>query len=357
MTTGEPPRDEGLLVDPGALTRYAGNTLPGEGELRVERLAEGHSNLTFTVTRAGTETAWILRRPPRGPLLPTAHDVIREAKVLRLLESAPVRVPTVAVACEDPGVLGVPFYLMERTPGVVIRNEIPDWLDEPARARAAFDLVDALVELHAAPVAPFIAAGLGRPSGYVERQVRRWAGQREGIQAAVAAGGGTARELPDYDAVRDWLRAGLAALPEQAPAIVHGDYKLDNVILDPESATVAAIVDWEMATVGDPLADLGYLMSFWPDDADDVPQALGGSVVGAPGFPARGELISRYASRSGRTLSDIRFYEVLAIWKLAILLEASYHRYLAGTTDDPFFAQLEIGVPQLLARARRLAGG
>lgn len=248
-----------MLVDPLKLTGYAGETLPGEGEFMVERLAEGHSNLTFTVTRAGTDVAWILRRPPQGPLLPTAHDVIREANVLRLLTSSTsrVRIPTVAMSCEDPGVIGVPFYLMERTPGVVVRDEIPSWLDEPARATAAFDLVDALVELHGVLVGPFVSAGLGRPSGYVERQLRRWSGQREGIQAAVAAGGGIARELPDYDAVRDWLRAQLGSLPGQSPAIVHGDYKLDNVILSPSTATVAAIIDWEMATVGDPLADVG----------------------------------------------------------------------------------------------------
>lgn len=352
------------LVDPQALTAYAGGSLPGSGPLQVERLAEGHSNLTFTVTRAGTPTAWILRRPPLGSLLPTAHDVIREATVLQLLAAADagVRVPLVALACPDDTVLGAPFYLMERIPGVVVRDALPDWLGEPADRRAlGLDLVDALAELHAAPYEVFVEHGIGRPSGYLERQLRRWAGQREGIQAAVAAAGGAARELPDYDAVRDWLRDRLPGLPEQGPAVVHGDYKLDNVLLSPASRRVVAIVDWEMATVGDPLADLGYLLSFWPEPGQDgaeaaLSRALGGGVVTAPGFPSRGDLVERYAERTGRRLSDVVFYETLAIWKLAVLLEASYHRHLAGTTDDPFFATLQIGVPALLARARAVCG-
>jgi len=348
------------LVDPRRLSSYAGQRLPGSGPLRVARLAEGHSNLTFVVTRDGVAGEWILRRPPRGPLLPTAHDVIREATVLRLLAAeGGVRIPTVVLACPDPEVLGAPFYLMEKVPGVVVRDAAPDFLTDPASRRTlGLDLVDALAELHAAPYQPFVEAGIGRTSGYLERQVRRWVGQREGIQAAAAAAGGTARDLPDYDAVRDWLRARLAALPEQSPAVVHGDYKLDNVVVDPVSRRVAAIVDWEMATVGDPLADLGYLLSFWPDRGETgVPVALGGAgVVTLEGFPERGELVERYAERTGRSMTDVCFYETLAVWKLAILLEASYHRHLAGTTDDPFFALLDEGVPALLARARAVAG-
>ena len=346
------------LVDSSVLTAYAGGSLPGTGGLVVERLAEGHSNLTFTVTRAGTGTAWILRRPPRGPLLPTAHDVVREATVLGLLAGAPapgVRVPRVAVTCADPVVLGAPFYLMERVDGVVVRDRLPPVLaDEAARRRTGLDLVDALAELHAVPVEPFVAAGIGRPSGYLGRQLRRWAGQREGIQAAVAATGGQARELPDYDAVRDWLTDRLPSLPPQPAAVVHGDYKLDNVILSADTGLVVAVVDWEMATVGDPLADLGYLLSFWPERGDDsVQEALGGRVVTLPGFPTRGELVDHYAGRTGRGPADLRahlvFYETLAIWKLAVLLEASWHRHLAGTTDDPYFATLETGVPRVKA--------
>ena len=352
------------LVDPEALTRWAGESLPGSGAVAVERLAAGHSNLTFIVRRAGTPTEWILRRPPRGPLLPTAHDVVREYRVMKLLaeSGAGVRVPTVSAVCEDTGVIGVPFYLMERVDGEVIRETLPGWLADDAahlerRRTLAYDLVDALAELHSAPFEPFVAAGIGKPSGYLARQLRRWRGQREGIQAAFEATGDTARELPDYDRVRDWLEANL---PEESgpPALVHGDYKLDNVIVQGgDSPRIAAIVDWEMATVGDPLADLGYLLSFWAEAGEENPFSdVAGRVSTAPGFPTRAELIDRYAERTGRSMSDVTFYVTLAVWKLAILLEASYSRHLAGTTDDPFFALLDEGVPALLARARELCG-
>jgi aminoglycoside phosphotransferase (APT) family kinase protein len=325
-----------VLVDP-ELVRTC---LPGDGPVEVERLAAGHSNLTFVVRQDGHE--WILRRPPQGPLLPTAHDVIREYRVLDLLRRSGcgVRVPAVTAMCDDP-----PFYLMERVPGEVIRTTLPDWATEDARKTIGYELVDALAELHAAPVEPFVDAGIGKPDGYLARQLRRWRGQRDGAKT---------RELPDYDVLSAWLEEHL---PMQAQtSLVHGDYKLDNVVVSPDGPRVAAILDWEMATVGDPLADLGYLMSFWlePGERDEFSE-VAGNVTTQPGFPTRDEMVERYATRSGRDVSDLTPYVVLAIWKLAILLEASYSRHLAGTTDDPFFALLERGVPTLLARARAVA--
>jgi aminoglycoside phosphotransferase (APT) family kinase protein len=170
----------------------------------------------------------------------------------------------------------------------------------------------------------------------------------------VAATGGTARELPDYDAVRDWLAAHLPE--ETAPSVVHGDAKLDNVVVDRQGGTalVAAVLDWEMATVGDPRADLGYLLSFWPEPGAQHP--LTDLVTSAPGFPTRAELVATWESVTGRHAGDLSWFETLAIWKLAVLLEASYHRHLAGSTDDPFFATLEHGVPALLAHARATSG-
>ena len=335
-----------MLVDPERLAAYAASALPGEGPLVVERLAAGHSNLTFVVRRGDAE--WILRRPPQGPLLPTAHDVIREYRVLDLLgrSGCGVRVPTVTLACEDPDVIGAPFYLMERVPGEVIRTALPEWAGEAERRVIGFELVDALAELHAAPVAPFVEAGIGKSTGYLQRQLRRWRGQREGAKT---------RELPDYDVLSAWLEEHL---PRQAASsLVHGDYKLDNVAVSADGPRLTAILDWEMATVGDPLADLGYLMSFWiePGERDEFSE-VAGNVTTSPGFPTRDELVARYASRSGRDVTDLTAYVVLAIWKLAILLEGSYSRHLAGTTDDPFFALLDKGVPALLARARRVAG-
>ena len=362
-------------VDPTALAAWAQGVLPGEGALEVTPLGDGHSNLTFLVRRPGLITEWVLRRPPMGPLLPTAHDVVREFRVLELLGRAttPVRVPAVVGVCEDLTVLGAPFYLMERTEGLVLRDQLPDWLadDHDAQHRLGLDLVDSLAEIHSADWAPFVEAGIGRPGGYLERQLRRWTGQREGIRSAVAAAGGRARELPDYDLTRDWL---VAHLPDEgAPAVVHGDFKLDNAIVRPggrsdgtgDGPSVAAVIDWEMATVGDPRADLGYLLSFWPDDAaagsggepaDQEGLMLGQLAIVGDGFPSRDELVARWAVRTGRDIGDTRWFVALALWKLAILLEASYHRWLAGMATDPFFATLDTGVPMLLARARAVAG-
>ncbi len=327
-------------VDPEALAPF----VPGSGPVEVERLAAGHSNLTFVVRRDGRE--WILRRPPHGPLLPTAHDVLREYRVLELLAHSDVRVPQVTAACDDESVIGAPFYLMERVAGDVIRERLPEWADEATRRTVGFELVDALAELHLAPAEPFVAAGIGKPSGYLERQLRRWRGQREGAKV---------RELPDYDVLSAWLEDRLP--PQSQSSLVHGDYKLDNVVFD--GPRLVAILDWEMATVGDPLADLGYLLSFWlePGEKEEFLE-VAGAVTTQPGFPNRDELVRRYAERTGTavTQQELSPYVVLALWKLAILLEASYARHLAGTTDDPFFALLDRGVPALLARARRVAG-
>ncbi|MEZ5117125.1 MAG: phosphotransferase family protein [Candidatus Nanopelagicales bacterium] len=363
MATSEGTRDE--AVDPVGLARWlhTQGVLPdGAPALAVRPLGEGHSNLTFAVESG--ERRWVLRRPPLGPLLPTAHDVVREFRVLELLahSESPVRVPAVVAVCEDDGVIGAPFYVMETARGTVVRADPPAWLTDGApdmleqRHRGlGLDLADALAEIHRVGWEPFVAAGIGRPGGYLERQLRRWVGQREGIQAAVAAAGGTARDLPDYDAVRDWLREHLP--PEQEPAVVHGDYKLDNVVVvGPEDGgpRITAVLDWEMATVGDPRADLGYLLSFWPEPGEEHPFA--DLMAVGDGYPTREEMAARWSAGTGRDLGDLTWFRTLAVWKLAILLEASYHRWLAGMSDDPFFARLDVGVPALLAYARRGCG-
>jgi aminoglycoside phosphotransferase (APT) family kinase protein len=355
-------------VDVDRLERWltAHGLLPGPGPLEVRPLGEGHSNLTFSLARDADEL--VLRRPPRGPLLPTAHDVVREAQVLRLLSGqGRVRVPAVAGVCDDVSVIGAPFYVMERAPGVVVRDRLPEFLagarGREARRQLGLELPQVLGEIHSVGWEPFVEAGIGRPSGYLERQLRRWTGQREGIQAAVASGGGTARELPDYDVVRDWLRENLPT--ETEPAVVHGDFKLDNVVVEPTAvpadggrhpggARITAVVDWEMATVGDPRADLGYLLSFWPEPGERVP--LAELVTSVDGFPLRAEVVQVWEAVTGRHAGDMRWFVALAVWKLAILLEASYHRWLAGLADDPFFARLDEGVPALLARAREACG-
>lgn len=347
-----PPVDR--LVDAERLGRWLAVTLGARGTPRVTRLGEGHSNLTYAV--ACGSSSWVLRRPPPGPLPATAHDVVREHRVLTLLSAAgqPVRAPRPVAVCADPDVLGAPFYLMARVEGEVVREKMPGWLDLPGRRTLGLDLVTAFAEVHRVDVGPFVEAGIGRPGGYLARQLRRWTGQREGIRAAAAAAGGTARELPDYEAVRDWL--GAHRPEEGAPAVVHGDAKLDNVVVSRADGRprVAAILDWEMATVGDPRADLGYLLSFWPEPGQRHPLAHLPS--SAPGFPRRAELVAAWQLATGRAAGDLTWFVTLAVWKLAVLLEASYHRHLAGSTDDPFFARLERGVPELLAHAREACG-
>jgi aminoglycoside phosphotransferase (APT) family kinase protein len=338
------------LVDPEALAAYLARHVPGEpAPLQIERIRGGHSNETFFITRGPQE--WVLRRPPRGPLLPTAHDVTREYRVLRALEQTSVPVPRPVLLCDDTEVLGAPFYLMERLHGEVIRTTLPAPYDADVGARRGLgiELVDRLADLHAVDWQAVGLGDFGKPSGYLERQLRRWTGQLDASRT---------RPLPDLDAVTDWLREHL---PESGPAtIVHGDYRLDNVMFAAQPpARIIGIFDWEMATLGDPLADLGYLLSFWREAGDpDMPLAdAAWRITELAGFPSRAELVARYAERTGRAMSDVAFYVALAIWKLAILLEGSYKRHLAGTTDDPFFATLDQGVPALGARALAVCRG
>jgi aminoglycoside phosphotransferase (APT) family kinase protein len=343
------PATEGAdlpLADPEALGRYLDDKVGGDGAFEVERHRAGHSNETFLVRRAGRE--WVLRRPPRGAFLPTAHDVLREYRVLSALKGTQVRAPRTVLACQDESVIGAPFFLMEKVDGVVVRDRLPDNIDEAGRRRIGEELVDALAEIHDVD---WRSAGLaGRPEGYLKRQVRRWTGQ---LQLASRL----TRPLPGLFAVGDWLSENLPGSPPAT--IVHGDYKLDNVVLSPgPSPRVVAILDWEMSTIGDPFADLGYLLSFWREPADPPDRVLTEQMdlTRLPGFPTRAEMVERYAGRTGRQPAHLRWYEVLAIWKLAILLEGSYARHLAGVTDDPFFARLEEGVPALGRRALEVAG-
>ena len=335
------------LVDEERLARFLEERVPGEGELRIARHQAGHSNETFFIERGSDR--WVLRRPPLGAFLPSAHDVGREYRVLSGLKETSARVPRTILASTDDSIIGAPFYLMERIDGVVIRDSLPDWCGEPERRRIGEELVDALVELHSIDPAACGLRDFGKPTGYLERQLRRWTGQLELTLPHT-------RPLPDLEAVGAWLRDHL---PESGPTtLVHGDYKLDNVMFAPQApARLVAILDWEMSTLGDPLADVGWMISFWrekEDAADDI-FAETSRVTEMPGFAARADLIERYASRTGRDLSDLSWYVVLAIWKLAILLEGSYARHLAGMTDDPFFERMEAGVPALARRALEVA--
>jgi aminoglycoside phosphotransferase (APT) family kinase protein len=317
----------------------------GAGPIEAEPLGEGHSNITYLIRRDGQE--WVLRRPPRPPLPPSAHDVLREATLLSAVADADVRTPRVLLACDDQAVIGAPFYVMERIEGDVITTEIPDPLDNPhARARIAEELIDSLVEIHAVDWQACGLEGYGKPTGYLERQLRRFSGLWEHNKT---------REVEVLERTTEWLAANL---PESPPAtIVHGDYRLGNTMFAPgATARLAAIFDWELATIGDPLADLGYLTATYPEPGDDEMTLFSlAAVTTREGFPSREQLIARYEERSGRSMSSVRWYQTLALWKSAVFLEGSYKRLLAGTTDDPFFKMLDIGVPEIAERAWEVA--
>ena len=337
-----------VVIEPLAALLAANRLGDGDpSEIAVTPIGDGHSNVTLVVSSGGREV--ILRRPPRGPLPPTAHDVLREARLLRALEATAVRAPKVLLTCEDASVIGAPFYLMERVDGEVIASAMPaplDTLDE--RRPVANELIDALVELHAVD---WMAAGLegfGRPTGYLERQLRRFSGLWEHNRT---------QDLPAVEEVAAWLTANLPQSP--AATIVHGDYRLGNTIFAGRSpARLAAILDWEMATIGDPLADLGYLMMFWAE-ADDPPVGRFDlqSVTRRPGFPTRAEMIARYEQGSGRSMRSLTWYVTLALWKSVVFMEGNYKRAVAGTTDDPYLKSFGAGVAQLAERALEVCQG
>jgi aminoglycoside phosphotransferase (APT) family kinase protein len=318
----------------------------GEGRVEVERIGEGHSNFTFLVRRGKTRV--VLRRPPRPPLPPSAHDVLREARLLRALESTPVRVPRVLAVGDEESGLGVPFYVMEEMHGSVVTTDVPAAIDtEEGRRRLSQELVDALVEVHAVDWRACGLDGYGKPTGYLERQMRRFTGLWEYNKT---------RELPVVEEVRDWLAAHLPESPEST--IVHGDYRLGNVMVaDTAPAELVAIFDWELSTIGDPLADVGYLTVTWAqaDDPADISFSSLSAATRRPGFMTREELTARYVERSGRSVSALNWYQALALWKAAVFMEGNFKRFTLGASDDQYLAAFDEGVPALAEKAREVA--
>ncbi len=319
----------------------------GSGELQIEPIGDGHSNVTYAVRRG--DRRFILRRPPRGPLPPSAHDVLREARVIGALGPTAARVPQVLAVGDDAAIIGAPFFIMEQVDGEVISSELPAIFDAPEeRRRIGEQLIDALVELHSVDWRAAGLEGFGKPTGYLERQLRRFGGLWQHNRT---------RELEDVDAVGNWLQANLPRSGEAT--IVHGDYRLGNVIFEAQApARLAAILDWEMATIGDPLADLGYFATLYVD-SDDPPLGMFelNAMTREEGFPLRAELIARYEQGSGRAMTDIRWYQTLALWKTVVFMEGNYKRAISGSTDDPFLKQFGDGVVELAGRARALADG
>ena len=308
-------------IDVAAVTRWLEAEVGLAGPFTFTRMAGGHSNLTYRVVGTSGDPV-TLRRPPLGHLLPTAHDMGREHRIISALHPTPVPVARPLGHCQDPAVTGAPFYVMELVEGVVLHTAdiARRDHDEAQRWRAGESFVDVLADLHEIDPAGVGLGDLGRHDGYVARQLTRWYGQWQQSKT---------RELPAVDEVHDRLAA---TIPDTGPArVVHGDYRLGNCITSRTTGDVLAVLDWEIATLGDPLADLGYVLATWaePTDADPLPSAP----TQVPGFPTRKEVQERYARRSGRDLTDIDFYVSFAAWKTACINEGVYARYLAGALD------------------------
>jgi aminoglycoside phosphotransferase (APT) family kinase protein len=346
VDTGDEKTGPSVTIDDDGLRRFLRDRKLGEaGDLHVENISFGHSNEVHLVHFEGK--SWVLRRPPRGPLLPTAHDVMREFHVLRALQNTPVPVPRVFAGCDDSSYIGAPFFLMEYMRGKVIRSGLvptsePSFaVTETQRRTISEHMVDLLVTLQAVDWRAVGLQGFGRPDGYIERQVRRWSDQLDRTIPKT-------RPLPVMAKIQQWLTAHM---PQAQPAtIVHGDYKLDNVMWDPngDRPRPIALFDWEMSTLGDPLADLGWMVTYWSDPADDEKRrAVVSSMEAGGGYYNREEMIELYERKSGRAMRGFAFYEIFSLFKLAIIGEGSYARYLGGQADDPVFATYDLRIPQM----------
>jgi aminoglycoside phosphotransferase (APT) family kinase protein len=333
------------LVDVARLEAWIGDRLPGSGEpLRVRRITSGASNEIFELGRGGG--SWVLRRPARVPQVPQ-ENMLREFRVLRALEGTAVPHPKPLLLCDDPQVIGAFFYVMERIDGFTPRIPLPPPFDADPAARHGLGtgLVDALAALGSVDWRAAGLGDLGRPEGYLERQVGRWLGQLERYRT---------RELPGLERVAGWLREACPDMGE--PGILHGDFQLANAMFHHGApARLAALVDFEQSTIGDPLVDLGWLLALWDEPGEEPIRGPGEErVCQQPGFPSRAELAGRYAARSGRSLARLGWYEVLALFKLACVLEGAYARHARGQSDSPRHAGLARMVPALVASAARL---
>ncbi len=329
-------------VDLEALERYLPPLLPeAEGTLEAELISGGKSNLTYVIRAPHAE--FVLRRPPLGHVLPTAHDMAREYKVISALWPTPVPVPRTRLLCQDADVIGAPFYVMDRVRGVVLQETLPEGFAPSAddHRRMSEAHVDTLAALHAVDYDAVGLGDFGHPQGYMARQVRRWGEQWERSKT---------RELPEIEELKRRLEAAVPESP--APTIVHGDFRLGNVMFDAhDPGRLAAVLDWEMSTLGDPLSDVGYMIMYW-GEMGDTPQRMsafsGAEVSAAPGFYTRDQLVARYAEKSGRAVDEVEFYLIFAFYKLAIIVEGIQARFLKGQTYGEGFEDFD-------ARIRTLA--
>lgn len=336
----------GEEIDAGALSAYLAGKIEGiEHGIVIQQFRGGHSNLTYLLRINGREM--VLRRAPLGPVAPKAHDMVREARVMESVHPYFAPAPEVYLICEDASVIGAPFYLMERRKGIVLRDQIPpevaahhDYARRIGRA-----VVDCLVQLHAIDVEKTGLISLGKPEGFVARQVKGWSERWERARTEPS---------PEMDKVMAWLAARIP--PSGRPTLVHNDFKLDNVMLDAESPDrIEAVLDWEMTAIGDPLCDLGLTLCYWSSAV--VPGTGHEALTAGPGWYTRNEFVAHYAEKTGRDLSALPWHEVLGVFKLAVILQQIYYRFWKGQTSDERFSRFDLRVKALTELAGRMVEG
>jgi aminoglycoside phosphotransferase (APT) family kinase protein len=342
QTTAVRPGEE---LDLGKLEPFLRAHFPNEStELIVRQYPSGHSNLTYSLRLGSREV--VLRRPPFGSKVKTAHDMSREYRVLSKLHDHYPPAPQVLLFCDDLSVLGTPFYLMDPIHGVILRSDVPAGLDfspEVAR-RVSESFLDNLALLHGLDYNQIGLADLGKPQGYLERQVRGWIERYHGSKT---------HDIPEIETISNWIQQHMPK--SSAAALIHNDYKYDNVVLDPGDLTrIIGVLDWEMCTIGDPLTDLGSALAYWVD-ANDPPEIveIRWGPTTYPGSLTRGQLVQRYAQKTGCDVSDIAFYLVFARFKIAVIVQQIYYRYHQGLTHDERFATMPGRIKLLLHAALR----
>ena len=332
----------GEELDSRALAAYLRDKLEGGENLRIEQFPGGHSNLTYLLRTPARE--YVLRRGPLGPVAPKAHDMAREYRVLDAVHPFFPPAPEVFHLCEDVSVIGAVFFVMERRHGIIVRGDIPHELavfpDYPTRVSEA--LIDCLAGLHSIDVVKHELTALGKATGFLERQVRGWSERWTRAKTD---------ENPIMDRVIGWLNAHIPSSP--APTLVHNDFKLDNVMLNSsDPGRIEAVLDWEMATVGDPLVDLGIFLCYWTQPSD--PAGTKPALTLQPGWFTRDEVVARYGERTGNDVSQIGYYEVFGIFKLAVVLQQIYFRFHRGQTQDERFRRFDNRVRNLIDQAAAL---
>lgn len=333
----------GEELDLRKLEPFLRSRFPNEAEnFSALQFPSGHSNLTYSVELGDRKT--VLRRPPFGSKVKSAHDMGREYQVLSRLHHAYPPAPKVLLYCEDSSILGAPFYLMEPISGIILRKDPPSQLRfTPDTAhRLCESFIDNLAHLHSIDFAAIGLGGLGKPQGYLERQVRGWTERYHGSQT---------HDFPEVDQILSWMRENMPS--SSYATLIHNDYKFDNVILDPDNlARIIGVLDWEMCTLGDPLSDLGTALAYWVEgsDPEDL-QKLRWGPTNYPGSMTRNELVERYAQTAGRDVSNMLFYVVFARFKVAVIVQQIYYRYKVGLTRDPRFAVMPEVVGTLLRRS------